>query len=263
MPILATQRGVGSSAGGWAPSDYELEIVHRSRIEHVMIVAYEAGQAQKAISRFRNAGVKHFIIRAAVHPPITNQPQEFIRRTIPILREYATALGSANEFLIALHNEVNLTEEGWGTVWRNGAEFANWYLQVAAAYRTAFHGCRIGFPALSPGEAIPNRRAEEGQFLLEARTAINDADWIGVHYYWQLPDGSDIDPPATQWRTWFGTKPIIATEVGPTDQVTVSAVAMRRAYQVFAQLGIPAVGFLLDGAGAWKNAEWTGNGIVI
>jgi hypothetical protein len=60
-----------------------------------------------------------------------------------------------------------------------------------------------------------------------------------------------------QWRAWAQGKPIIATEVGPSDHTPVTAVAVQRAYARFAIIGIPAMAWLLNGAGAWRNADWT------
>ena len=85
-----------------------------------------------------------------------------------------------------------------------------------------------------------------------------------MHYYWQHPDGSDIAPPVMQWRTAFGAdRLIIGTEVGPVDSTTVTSGAVRIAYQKFAAAGIPACAWLLAGAGAWQNAAWDVNNIVL
>jgi hypothetical protein len=66
-----------------------------------------------------------------------------------------------------------------------------------------------------------------------------------------------------QWRQWFGNKPIVGTEVGPTDANTVSANAVHLAYQKFAEAGVPAMAWLLNGAGAWHNAAWDEHGIFL
>jgi hypothetical protein len=262
LPFVASQRGVGSSAGGWAPTDRELELVRLNRIEVLLICTYEPGQAATAVSRFRNAGVKHFIIRAAHHGAPSADPAEYVRRTEPTLREYAKALGSTQDMLIAVHNEPNIKQEGWGTAWRDGVEFGLWFVQVAAHYRQLFPGAKLGYPALSPGVDVPNLRYAEPRFLNESAPAIAEADWIGVHYYWQRLDGSDINPPVQMWRTVFGNKPLVCTELGPSDHNTVTAEAMRAAFNKFAQIGVPPVAFILNGAGSWKNAAWDENGIV-
>jgi hypothetical protein len=264
LPFTAAQRGVHASAGGWspAPQDKQLDLVRSNKIEVALIVTYEPAQAQQTLSRFRGAGIKQFIFRAASHQMPTSNPGAFVEKTKAVLSEYASVLGSTRNMMIAVHNEPNLIPEGWVTAWHNGAEFAAWFKAVAAAYRTLFAGAKIGFPALSPGGSVTNLRTDEAQFIREAASAINDADWIGVHYYWQKPDGSDIAPPINNWKTWFGTKPLVATEVGPTDQNVITAPAMKLAYQRFAAINVPAIGYILNGAGGWENAAWDIHNIV-
>lgn len=249
-------RGVHASAGGWAPTDRELELVRANNIGAVMIAAYEFGQASRAIKLFRGMGVQHFVIRAATHAPITANPADFVNATLPVLREYQQALGNA-PFIIQVHNEPNLVLEGLGRAWADGRSFATWFMGVLNAYRTAFPTAQIGFPALSPGINVPNTRLAESIFMADNLEAVRAADWFAVHCYWQQPDGSDLITPIAQWRAWAQGKPIIGTEVGPADRTPVTAMAVRRAYARFAMIGIPAMAWLLQGAGAWQNADWT------
>lgn len=255
LPFTANQRGVGTSAGGWAPSPQELNLIRQNHIEFVLICCYEGGQAIKAIPSLRDAGVKAFILRATIHEPVTTA-ERFLAITLPLLREYVTAIGNGQTIMIAVHNEPNLVQEGWTKAWQDGAGFGSWFQVVATEYRRQFGSAKIGFPALSPGGDVPGVRLSETTFMAGAAVAIQSADWAAIHYYWQKPDGSDIAPPVAQWRSWFGNLPIIATEVGPTDANTVTPEAMRLAYQRFATLGVPASGWVLSGAGAWQNAAW-------
>lgn len=264
LPFNGSTRGVGTSAGGWTPNAAELDTIRRQNIQFVLIASYEPGQAVSAIPALKAAGVKHFIIRACMHGAVTT-PNEFLNRTLPTLTEYANAIGSTQNMLIAVHNEVNLSDEGLGQGWNTGAEFSNWFIKVAEGYRARFPGCKIGFPAMSPGGEVRHEgrlfRFNEAQFIAGCTPAIQASDWIGVHYYWARPDGSDIKPPVNQWRAWFGSKPLVVTEGGPINDpnINVTAAALRRAYQVFGNAGIPMAGFVLEGAGAWGNADWTRN----
>jgi hypothetical protein len=262
LSFTANQRGVGTSAGGWAPDARQLDIARRNRIEFVLICTYEPNQAARTIQPLREAGVRSFIFRACTHErPST--PRRFIDLTVPILQEYAAVHGSDQPLLIAIGNEPNIANEGWGIAWRDGEEFANWWLAVAAAYRQFFPGVKLGFPAMSPGGDVPGIRMNEAAFVAGATGAIQAADWIGVHYYWADPGGQDINPPLAQWRAQFGNKPIVGTEVGPADAVQVSPGAVQIAYQKFAEIGIPACAWLLSGAGAWQNAAWDVNNILL
>jgi uncharacterized protein YraI len=249
-------RGVHASAGGWAPNDAELKLIRANNIGAVMIVAYEAGQARRAITLFRGVGVQHFVIRAATHTPLSADPNVFINATLPILREYQEALGGA-PFIIQIHNEPNLRQEGWQSAWADGQGFTAWFLSVLSAYRQAFPTAKLGYPALSPGIDVFGVRLAETAFMAQSLEAVRAADWFAVHAYWQQPDGSDLITPVAQWRAWAQGKPIIATEVGPSDRTPVTALAVRRAYARFASIGIPMMAWLLHGAGAWHNADWT------
>lgn len=261
LPFTATQRGVGASAGGWAPGPRELDIARSNRVEVVLFCAYQPGQAGRAVAAFRGIGVRHFIVRAAVNG-VTGDPNDFINRTLPILREYEAAIGAGQPLMIAIHNEPNIAPEGWGSAWRDGFGFANWFLAVAAAYRQQLRDVKIGFPALSPGGDVPGLRMDEERFIAGCGQAIKAADWVGVHCYWTRPDGSDLALPLDKWRAWYGNKPIVGTEVGPADGTTNTNRAVRFAYDKFALAGIPAIGWVLNGAGAWKNAAWDANNIL-
>ena len=105
-------RGVHASAGGWSPDDREIELVRHNGVESVLIVAYEPNQAGTAIQRFRDAGVKDFIIRAASHAATTANPDDFINDTLPRLRDYYSAIGSSTPMLIAVHNEPESCPRG-------------------------------------------------------------------------------------------------------------------------------------------------------
>jgi hypothetical protein len=262
LPFAASQRGVGASAGGWAPGQRELDLAKRNRVEVVLMCAYQLGQAARAVQDFRNIGARHFIVRAALNN-VTGDPNDFINRTLPCLREYEAAIGRDGPFMIAVHNEPNIAPEGWNSAWRDGFGFSNWFLAVAAAYRQQFRNAKIGFPALSPGGDVPGLRMDEARFIAGCGPAINASDWVGVHCYWTRNDGSDITLPLDKWRVWYGNKPIVGTEVGPADGTNNMGRAMRLAYDKFAMAGIPAIGWVLNGAGAWQNAAWDLLNVII
>lgn len=255
LPFTAAQRGVGLSAGGWAPNTQQIELVRRNAIEFALICDYQSGQAATTITPLRNIGVKSFILRSCTtEKPTTSK--RFIDLTLPILKEFEAVLGGSSPLIIAIGNEPNLTNEGWLSAWADGAGFAAWWNAVATAYRQHFAGAKLGFPALSPGSNVPGIRQNEEAFLAGAAEAVNNADWVGVHCYWTAPDGSDLAVPIDRWRRWFGSRPIIGTEVGPADSTMVTPDAIRRAYAAFAAVGVPACAWVLSGAGAWTNAAW-------
>jgi hypothetical protein len=47
----------------------------------------------------------------------------------------------------------------------------------------------LGFPGLSPGDAVSGWRANSEEFLRAAEPAIQELDWCGVNCYWTDPFG--------------------------------------------------------------------------
>lgn len=252
-PFKASARGGHADAGGWSPDAIDLDVARRNEIETLMIVAYMSDQAATTIPLYRGAGVKNFILRATIGEKITTA-ERFINLTVPCLKSYAALLGNA-DLMIAISNEPNLVSEGWGSAWQDGKGFAQFWITVANAYRSIFPGCRLGFPAMSPGGDIAGVRLSEVTFVLQAQAALELSDWIGVHSYWQNQDGSDYVPSIDLWRRQFGTsKPIVGTEVGPTGPISVAAIM--KAYKLLGDAGIPAMAWILNGRGDFKNADW-------
>lgn len=255
-PFNASMRGVGLNAGGWAPSASELMLISANDIQVCLMVAYNANVAAQAIPHLHQAGIKNVIVRAAIGEAVSTA-QRYVDLTLPILKEYYVALGSARDMMIAVHNEPNLYSEGLGEGWQDGAGFAAFFATVSQAYRNAFPGCKIGFPAMSPGGAEPGIRVNEITFVQQAAAAVRAADWIGVHCYWQHNDGSDFRPPIEVWRQIFGNKPIVGTEIGVVGAGVVTSEAVLRAYQVMGQAAIPVMAWVLNGTGSFQNADWT------
>ena len=85
-----------------------------------------------------------------------------------------------------VHNEPNLTVEGWKSSWQDGYEFNRFFLEVYAKLKARFPEAKLGYPGLSPdGIPAPGIRMNDLIFLTESDEAARTADWIGVHCYWQ------------------------------------------------------------------------------
>lgn len=260
LPFSATMRGVGTNTGGWVPGPNELASIRANDIQIALMVAYNTNVAAQAIPLLQSAGIKAVIVRASTYEPITTA-QRFLDLTMPALREYYAALGNPQNMLIALHNEPNLISEGLGKGWSDGAGFASFFATVAQTYRSAFPGCKLGYPALSPGAAYAGIRADERTFAQQSIAAIRAADWIGLHAYWAKQDGSDFAPEVAYWKQ-FG-KPVIGTEIGPVGGAVVAKETVLSAYAKLAAQGVPAMAWVLNGTGMFQNADWTVNGLKL
>jgi hypothetical protein len=84
-----------------------------------------------------------------------------------------------------IHNEPNLTPEGFGTNWRSGYEFGEWFVQVCDLLKAKYPEVKLGWPGLAPGPSAAGMRADDVEFLQSAGSSVGDADWIGCHCYWE------------------------------------------------------------------------------
>lgn len=125
-----------------------------------------------------------WIVRAFLHfGGRSLNPQRFFNDTVDDMQRSLDIL-KGQEVVIELHNEPNLTAEGLSSSWANGAEFATWWLRLLRLYRYAFPGHRFIFPGLSPGTDVDGVRQDHVNFLESCRSAIKEADGLGVHVYW-------------------------------------------------------------------------------
>jgi hypothetical protein len=116
-------------------------------------------------------------------------PERFYRDTWEDMRNKLAILKAHgvpdSNILIELHNEPNLTSEGYGTSWLSAAEFGAWFLRVVSLYATKF-AYRYLFPGLSPGHAQPGRPVDCWSFLEACRYTLRATGvaGVGIHAYW-------------------------------------------------------------------------------
>jgi hypothetical protein len=111
-------------------------------------------------------------------------PEAFAERMIPLmkaLQPYVTKFEVGNE-----PNHYR-RYEGWGPEAADAENFKQWFLQTYELLKGAQPWAELGCPALGTPDSVHRDRA----WLEINREAIEKADWLGVHCYWQTqPDGS-------------------------------------------------------------------------
>lgn len=120
-------------------------------------------------------------------------PAEFADKMIPImqaLRPHCTKFQIANE-----PNHVQ-RYEGWGAEDADAADFNAWFLAVYQLLKQACPWASLGFPGL----AVPDFAHRDRTWLAICQPAIEQADWLGVHCYWQTP----TDRPSVMFDEQFG-----------------------------------------------------------
>ena len=209
----------GRNEAVWRYGDYEA--LDRAGIEHLLLYSFTADEVLEKIAAQRpgiELACRLFWVgrfgRGGNHPT----PTEFEEWARPHVARFLGA--GCRDFQV--HNEPNHLDgiEGWGREDRHAHDFNGWYLEVHDRVKQA-HGqdVRLGFPGLAvPGTDDGHRT---GRWLEVCRPAVERADWLGVHTYWQNPDESHQNHLDDFWggnyRAYleaFPDKPIIITEVG-------------------------------------------------
>jgi len=137
-------------------------------------------------------------------------------RTVNALRGAGVADSAIH---VELHNEPNLTQEGWGYSWVDGVGFNAWLLDVLNKYRGFIPTVKYLYPGLSPGGAIAGVRYDSGAFLDQSLTAAKACDGVALHTYWS--DGFPVAQAYAYIDAYvakFGTKPLWITEASRNDR---------------------------------------------
>ncbi|MEM7344053.1 MAG: hypothetical protein AAF485_07410 [Chloroflexota bacterium] len=117
-------------------------------------------------------------INASGHPT----PQEYAAKMGPIMEQLQPYVVK-----FELGNEPNHLHryEGWGSEDADAQSFNSWFLEVYTLLKAAYPWAELGYPAL----ATPDSYHRDKAWLSLTVEAINQADWLGVHCYWQTqPD---------------------------------------------------------------------------
>lgn len=168
----------------------DFEVIRQARIEVVKMMSHtrvedferlkRESSSIEIITRLHDDRIKYS------HP----SPAEFAEKMIPVmarLRPYCIKF--------QIHNEPNHVKryEGWGATDDDAHDFNRWFLETYDRLKRSHPWASLGFPGLAVGDADHR----EGAWLRICRPAIERADWLGVHCYWQTkPDGSGglLDP---------------------------------------------------------------------
>ena len=177
----------------FAEIDYQL--IRNANIETLKMMGQTRPEVFQRI-KSENPGIE-FITRlydgdnfgVGKHP----SPQEFAARQLPIIRRLQPFCTK-----FEIHNEPNHYKrwEGWGQEDHFAQDFNRWFLEVYALLKKGAPWAQFGFPGL----AIPHRDLE---WIKICRPAIEKADWLGVHCYWQTPPGQERNHLNDAWGLRF------------------------------------------------------------
>ncbi len=177
--------GLGT-ANPWPLQDQDYGVIAAANMELVKLLApsREApGQGADDAKRLMREG--RTVMGRLFEKPANRRisAQEFVDSVAEGFEE----LYKAGVRYFEIHNEPNLPHDGLGVSWANGAEFGQWFINIYNALKARHPDAQLGYPGLSPQFNNPGLPAESDtwRFLDGSEAAVQRADWIGVHCYWQ------------------------------------------------------------------------------
>lgn len=179
--------------------DIDYQVIRDANLEVVKMMSQTRPEVFERIKR-ENPGIE-IITRLyddRIGPGGHPSPQAFADKVIPImqsLRDYCIKFQVANE-----PNHLDRIE-GWGPEDEDAQSFNDWFLKVYDQLKGVCPWASIGFPGL----AVPVFAHGGQAWLDECRPAIERADWLGVHCYWQTPPPPPLDNrPSVIFHESFG-----------------------------------------------------------
>ena len=159
--------------------DEDLELIRLARLEAVKL---DLDESLDTIERIRGLNPAMLIV-VRVTGDFSGEAI-FAERFFKSIENNFGRLYRSGVRYFEIHSNPNVQNSGWRRSWRDGLEFSQWFIKVTQMIKTRFPDAKVGFPGLSQGELLPGWRADDAQFLNEAVSAVQDADWIGVNCYW-------------------------------------------------------------------------------
>ena len=118
-------------------------------------------------------------------------PVEYVNTLLPKVKEILTIYPDA---IFQIHNEPNHIHryEGWGQEEHLAEEFNIWFQQVIDLFYRELPDTRFCFPGL----AVPHNDVVWVQKNIDA---ISKCHFLGVHTYWQNPQGNEGNHRNNNW----------------------------------------------------------------
>ena len=195
---------------GSSLTDEEIQVLVSTRIEALKIGPAESSDAIASLLS-RIPGILLVVRLTMDLSGDSVEPGGFVRHVEADARRLYDA--GVREFEV--HANPNLQSGGWRRSWRDGASFAEWFMQVTDRLGKSFPEARWGFPGLSPGGFVSGWREDPIRFLEEADQAVQSASWIGVNCHWTSPAGMRSQEGGLAFKIYqarFPGKRLVVTE---------------------------------------------------
>lgn len=262
----------GRNAEHFEEADYQ--IIREAKIETIkMMTVTHAHVFQRLKAENPNLEIitrlHHSDCNTGGHPT----PEKFVADMAPIigqLQPYCTQFQVLNE-----PNHCHCYE-GWGHTDDHARDFNTWFLDVYTRLKQAHPWASFGFPGL----AVPDPLHRDKAWLQICRPAIERADWLGCHCYWQSPPNGGSVMMADHsglcfkyYHEFFPNKLIHILECGnsngqgqgfSTDQALYAGEYQQWLTEVFKYPYIASTAFFILSSPdpVWDSFAWRTNGSV-
>jgi len=214
MATRSARVGVHGRNDPWQKfEEFDYRLIERAGIEHVKMmisdVAADPQVMRNAVGIYerlrRIKSDMDFVVRLD-DPHHVNEgghptPQDFANRLIPVMTDLHRACPYVVKFEVL--NEPNHPDRigGWGPEADQARKFSDWFLETYNRLKEACSWAKLGFPGL----AIPHGPAPglDLDWVEICRPAVERADWLGVHCYWQNPTHADRNHRHPDWGLRF------------------------------------------------------------
>lgn len=157
----------------------DYQAIREARLEVIKMMSHTR---RDVFQRIKGENPDIEIITRLFHGGGFIEPGQFIQDVLPVMAQLQPFCT-----MFQIGNEPNHAAriEGWGKEDDDARNFNQWFLQVYSALKQAHPWAQLGFPGL----AVPDPAHRDRAWLRLCRDAIDRADWLGCHCYWQTPPG--------------------------------------------------------------------------
>ena len=267
LPVGLTKVGLhGSADGSWGNPilPETIELIKEAKIEAYKGLSNESANTVKILKDI-NPDMFILIRLFAKVNKDSSRPQQFLDTVAQdALKWYYEGVRH-----FEVHNEPNLkiddSAEGMWDVWKDGAEFGTWFLEVVTQLRQMMPEAQFGYPGLSPGHHISGVRYDPIRFFNESWVAVNEADFICAHCYWVTQDQIYSDDNGQWYKRYHSkNKPIMITEFSnPSHEVSKHAKGLQYVdYYKSLNNVHSAYSFLSTASSGFQHETWHGSDIA-
>lgn len=256
----------GSADGSWGNPilPETIELIKEAKIEAYKGLSNESANTVKVLQDI-NPDMFILIRLFAKVNKDSSRPQQFL----DAVAQDAVKWYHAGVRHFEVHNEPNLkiddSAEGMWDVWKDGAEFGTWFLEVVTQLRQMMPEAQFGYPGLSPGHYISGVRYDPIRFFNESWVAVNEADFICAHCYWVTGDQIYSEDNGQWYKRYYSkNKPIMITEFSnPSPDVTKHAKGLQYVdYYKSLNNVHSAYSFLSTASSGFQHETWHGSDIA-